>query len=149
MRIRLKLFYLLLLSFPLICCLVAVAWLLVFAYGETDRLQAWDKYLSQPIPDDIVTDLCSRNLIPPTIGNCQNKQLQIQLSSIPDIFRATIASGATKNDINQLFSDYLLDCKDDTDIPYSVRCQYKLADFYIAINYDIDTNKVVATPYDS
>lgn len=148
MKVRFKPFHLLMILPLICCCLVAGAWLLVFGYDEYDRLQEKDKYYSQYLPDDIVADLCSKNLVPSTIGDCQNKNLQIQLRSITDIFRAIIASGATKNDINQLFSAYLVDCKADRDIPNSVRCQYKLAGFYEAINYSIDTNKVVATPRD-
>jgi len=145
---RLKPFHLLLILPLTCCCFVAGEWLLVFGYDEYDRLQEKDKYLSQYLPDDIVTDLCSKNLVPPTVGDCQNKNIRIQLRSITDIFRAIIASGATKNEINQLFSVYLVDCKADRDIHDSVRCQYKLAGFYTAVNYSIDTGKVVATPRD-
>jgi hypothetical protein len=150
MRIRLRLFHVVLLSLPLTCCLVAGAILLFFDYDEHDRLQLQDKYLSQSIPNDVVTDLCSRNLIPTAIGDCQNKNLQIQLRSIPAIFRANIASDATESDVNQLFSAYLLGCKDDRDIPHSVRCQYEVAgNIVAAINYSSDTHKVVSMSFDS
>lgn len=104
--------------------------------------------MSQAIPNDIVTDLCSRNLIPPTMSDCQNRPVQLQLRSIPAIFRANLASDATQSDVNQLFGPYLIECKEDVDVPHTVRCQYEIAGYYVSINYSTDTEKVVSTILD-
>jgi hypothetical protein len=136
-----------LLAVPLFICLVIGAIGIILAYGESDRIQGWEKYLSQPLPSEVVSDLCTRSLVPLAIGDCQNKQLEIKLSSIPDIFRANLSSDATSNDVNQLFGVYLLDCQKDSTQTNSVRCQYKLANYIFVINYSTDTNKVVSMSF--
>lgn len=136
-----------LLILPLLFCFAAGAICIFLVYVENDRLQGWDEYLSQSLSNDVVRDLCSRNLLPPSIGDCQNQNLQVQLRSIPDIFRANVTSDASKDDVNRLFGGYLLDCKEDTLQLHSVHCQYQLSSYIVAIHFSVDTKKIISMDF--
>jgi hypothetical protein len=125
-------------------CAVCIGALAIWNWAEADRIQAHEEFFAQPIPDAIVNDLCSRSLVPPDLGDCSDKKLQIPLSSVGNIFRTKITPAATRDDVNRLFGSYLVDCSEDTDVQKSLRCRYNFAGAYVAVNYSSDTGKVLS-----
>jgi predicted outer membrane lipoprotein len=123
------------------------AFTLLWNEVENDRHQGWQAFLSQPLPDDVVSDLCLRNLVPSNVGNCQNSSIQIPLSSIPAIFQANIPDGATKDEVNRLFGRYLIDCQSEAETPASLRCQYKLASYTVTIHYRSASDTLISMDF--
>jgi hypothetical protein len=128
----------------LLFCAICIGELVLGSWAEADRIQGQETFFAQPLPDEIVHDFCSRGLVPPDLGDCSDKKLQIPLGSVGHIFRANITPTDTKDDINRLFGLYLVDCNEDADAQKSVRCRYNIAGAYVAVNYSSDTGKVLS-----
>lgn len=105
-----------------------------------------EEFLSRLLPREIVIDLCSHDLVPSSVGDCEDKNLSVTLRFLPDIFRANINSDATNDDVNRLFGKYLDKCITHISAtpPNSYTCWYNLKSDAVLITFNADTNLLIS-----
>jgi hypothetical protein len=149
-----------------VICLAAIvlASLCIWVFvRETRREQArhqelqenWERRMASPIPEEVVEDLCNRELVPVYVADCEDPDVVILYGSIPDIVRANVDfENDTHDDVAGIFGQYeycqmQLDCSDRD----SYRCSYRLHAYDFFIYYDCAIHRIVEihwnTPEDS
>src|SRR5690349_3180613 len=94
------------------CCLIGAAYAFV-VYLDYQQDKGFEMYLSHPLPADIISDFCTRHMIPAEIADCAASVVVVPQRYMPDIFRFNLSESATYDDVTQLFGAYEYDCQRD------------------------------------
>ena len=146
--------------FALYVCVRSYMWVSQFqAERETVRQQRqanWERYMASPIDEEVVEDFCNRELVPTHIADCEDPNVVIPYSAVPDIFEENVdINNDTYEDVTTVFGQYehhcgmQLDCSDGD----RYRCSYRFHTYSAFVFFDCVTHRIVdvhwATPGDS
>jgi hypothetical protein len=124
------------------CCLIGAAIAFV-VYLDYQQDLGYEIYLSYPLPTEIVSDFCARQMIPPDMADCNAASIVIAQRHVPDIFRFNLSERATYGDVTQHFGNYEYNCQRDPQNTISYSCQYRFGGYDIILIYDTETNVIV------
>jgi hypothetical protein len=114
-----------------------------FIYYDHQNDVSFEKYLSNPLPPAVLNDLCSRKLLPVSIGNCTDKNLVVEQQYTPAIFRANLEENSDYDDVRKLFGSYELECQKETSLDVKeYTCQYRLGGYDVILIFNAITNKI-------
>ena len=129
--------------------ILSVMLLLTFLFGiyfllilkqEAGRKKHKETFLSTPLPQSVVDDLCSRGLVPQHISQCTGEST-ITRNDILEIFQSQIPPQATYDEVAQLFGKYEHFCAEDAGI---LRCYYTLGTPpAVLIKYDAVSKTII------
>lgn len=101
--------------------------------------------LSMSLSTDVIRDLCSRDLIPSDLGQCNATQTSLTRRSIETIMQASVKIGTTTyNDVKMDFGRYEIVCSDVNTFGNDFTCDYDLSEnsLIVTIAYDASTQLV-------
>lgn len=131
-----------LIAVPILCITGYLVW---NSYRNWRKDQNWQEHLSTPLPDEIVDDLCNRDLVPSDIANCQASEIVIPYREVPNILQANLAPGSTFQDVNAIIGQYEDYCERRTELGWNDRfyCNYWIGAYPVRIVFERDTDKIL------
>ncbi len=134
----------------LACSLVALA-VLVPICGFTiylfsflsERQDRWEvncaTLAAEPIAETVINDLCERNLIPTSLGECGRDTFQIQ-DMMPIVTSNVFENVSTYSEVTSIFGNYERECKPNQ---MDFMCTYRISRWpNIYISYNSETELV-------
>ena len=105
--------------------------------GERIRLDYNNKFYSTNLLEDTIKDLCLHKLIPISVVDCNNNQVVIRYSDIPNIVNSIVDKETSFEDIQKILENYLDTCYKVTYKSYQYMCIYHLmiiiSEFYYIV----------------
>lgn len=99
---------------------------------------------AEPMPDEVVSNLCERNLIPASLSSCNDNSSPIRLQSVERIVKSNVVLGSsTYEDVSDMFGSYETYCSGVSPGMSEFTCDYHLGRWpLVRISYD-DETKIV------
>lgn len=127
--------------------IIGVVWFLSLLTARSEESQEnCSIYLSTPVSTEITADLCQRDLVPTSLGNCTSPNFQIQIKDVEEIIRANVQVGSTKyQDVDNMFNEYTTYCEERNSTS-EYRCIYDISRRgpRVSIYYDPTTDAAVS-----
>jgi hypothetical protein len=132
----------------LIFILMCAGWTLLCAAPVIANLRrdlSTRAYLENELSNAMILELCSKQLVPSTIGNCNNSDLSINFYQMSEIVKHNIKTTQSYEDVQSIFGKYLNDCKNLFSPDRGILCIYSMEDY----NFDVEyfNNQVVRLYY--
>lgn len=126
----------------LFIAILTLSYLILIAWVEADRKENRNNFLNTSIPNNVAKDLCSRNLVPNEVAQCDG-DIQIARREIVEIFRSQVSTQNTYDQVSNLFGTYEDFCSQETDESY--KCTYYFGTApRVIVRYDSKYNKITS-----
>lgn len=130
-------------------CFVVIlvfAFFLIIRADKQAEQNRYSEYLNTFVDESVVADLCTRNVVPDFVGDCNQPRLVIRFYQIRQIMEHYLKQVHTFTEVNSLFGIYesLCNLPDRLPEPNTYRCAYEFDIGYtLVLVFDEDTDELV------